>query len=94
MGKGCAQGFVEGYHKGWSDAHLWYQAARRDGEHQMPGKIGETPQHPDLFQGSIQLQVKRETPHNCNQAVQSEVQAELTSDDLNVEVKSELQSEL
>ena len=35
-GKGRTQGFVTGYYKGWSDAHSWYQVARRDGGHQMP----------------------------------------------------------
>ena len=93
-GKGRTQGFVAGYHKGWSDAHFWYQVARRDGGHQMPGKIGETLQQPDLFQGSTQLEVKRESPHNCTQPVKSEVKSEPTADDLTVEVKSELQSEL
>ena len=92
--EGRTEGFVAGYHKGWSDAHFWYQVARRDGGHQMPGKIGETLQQPDLFQGSTQLEVKRESPHNCTQPVKSEVKSELTADDLTVEVKSELQSEL
>ena len=92
--EGRTEGFVAGYHQGWSDAHLWYQAARRDGCHQMPGKIGETPQHPDLFLGSTQLQVKRETSLSCTQPVKSEVKSELTSVDLTVEVKSELQSDL
>ena len=39
LGKGRTPGFVAGYHKGWSDAHFWYQVARRDGGHQKPGRI-------------------------------------------------------
>jgi len=49
LGKGRAPGFVAGYHKGWSDAHFWYQVARRDGGHQMPRGIGDALQHSEVF---------------------------------------------
>ena len=49
LGKGRTPGFVAGYHKGWSDARFWYQVARRDGGHQMPGRIDETLQQPEFF---------------------------------------------
>ena len=92
-GKGRAPGFVAGYHKGWSDAHFWYQVARRDGGHQKPGRIDDTLQQPDLFQGSIQHAAKRESPHNCTQQVKSEVKTEASADDHTVEVKSVLKRE-
>ena len=93
-GKGRAAGFVAGYYKGWSDAHFWYQVARRDGGHQKPGRIDDTLQQLDLLQGGIQYAAKREFPHNCTQQVKSEVKTEASSDDHAVEVKSELPGEL
>ena len=93
-GKGRTQGFVAGYHKGWSDAHFWYQVARRDGGHQKPGRIDDTLRQPARVQGSIQYAAKREVPHNCTQQVKSEVKTAASADDHIVEVKSELQREL
>ena len=91
FGKGRTPGFVAGYHKGWSDAHFWYQVARRDGGHQKPGRIDDTLQQSDLLQGGIQYAAKREFPHNCTQQVKSEVKTEASADDHTVEIKSELQ---
>ena len=89
-GKGRAPGFVAGYHKGWSDAHFWYQVARRDGGHQKPGRIDDTLQQPDLLQGDIQYAAKREFPHNCTQQVKIEVKTEASADEDTVEIKSKL----
>ena len=94
LGKGRTPGFVAGYHKGWSDAHFWYQVARGDGGHQMPGRIDETLQQSDLFQGSIQHEAKRVLPHNCTHQVKIEVKTEASADDHTVAVKTELQREL
>ena len=94
LGKGRAPGFVAGYHKGWSDAHFWYQVARRDGGHQMPRGIDKTLQQPEFFQRSFQYQAKRELPHNCTQQVKREVKIEASPDDQTVEVKNEVKSEL
>ena len=93
-GEGRTEGFVAGYHKGWSDAHFWYQVARRDGGHQKPGRIDDTLQQPDFFQGSIQHAAKRKFPHKFTQQVKSEVKTEASADDHTMEVKSEVQSEL
>ena len=84
---------MAGCHKGWSDAHFWYQVARRDGGHQKPGRIDDTLRQPALFQGSIQYAAKREFPHNCTQQVKSEVKTEASPDDGTVEVKSRVKSE-
>ena len=94
LGKGRTPGFVAGYHKGWSDAHFWYQVARRDGGHQMPGGSEETLQQPEFVQGSCQYPATRELPHNSTQQVKKEVKIEATSDDHSVEVKNEVKSEL
>ena len=53
LGKSRAPGFVAGYHKGWSDAHFWYQVARRDGGHQMPRGIGDALQQPEFFSREV-----------------------------------------
>ena len=63
LGKGRAPGFVAGYHKGWSDAHFWYQVARRDGGHQMPRGIEDTLQQPEFFPGKCSVSSQRESCH-------------------------------
>ena len=60
----------------------------------MPGRIDETLQQPHLFQGSIQLESKREFRDNCTQQVKREANTKASADNHTVEVKTEVQSEL